>query len=162
MPEAPAAVAPAAVVPGAGAAGAPVVDGIPFLRSGREELARQVHERLDRGDVDGARVLLLADADDWWGEAPPPPEQLARVAGAATYREAMDLLGMGRVGDYFAHRWSDPTYLSVLGLLQQHWPGDRPVVEIACGAGHVLRELVGCRSGPLCVVDVVFMNLLMV
>lgn len=136
-----------------------VVDGIPYLRSGREELQARVAALLAAGDVDGARVALLADADDWWGEDPPPPEQLARVVGAGTLREAMDLLGMGRVGDYFAHRWSDPTYLAGLALLQQHWPGDRPVVEVACGTGHFLRELARRGCTDLLGVDVVWAKL---
>lgn len=134
----------------------PVVDGIAWRRTGREQLRARVVDLLDAGDTDGARAALLADNDDWWGEPPPPPEQLARVAGAATLREAMDLLGYGRVGDYFAHRWSDPTYLAGLALLQQHWPGERPVVELACGIGHFLRELAARGVGPLVGVDVVF------
>ncbi|CAN5209338.1 hypothetical protein BH24ACT10_BH24ACT10_00110 [soil metagenome] len=136
-----------------------VVDGIPYARAGREELTARVATLLGEGDVDDARVALLADADDWWDAAPPPAEQLARVAGASSLREAMDLLGMGRVGDYFAHRWSDPTYLSGLALLQQHWPGDRPFVEIACGAGHFLRELAQRGAVDLVGVDVVWAKL---
>ncbi|MBC7373780.1 MAG: methyltransferase domain-containing protein [Frankiales bacterium] len=141
------------------AAPVPVVDGIPYARVGREALAASVQARLDAGDVDGARVLLLGDGDDWWSSPPPPPEQLAQVVGAASLREAMALLGLGRVGDYFAHRWSDPTYLSGLALLQQHWPGDRPVVEIACGAGHFLRELVRRGVTDVVGVDVVWAKL---
>ena len=136
-----------------------MVDGIPYLRTGRAELTDRVSGLLARGDVDAARVALLADADDWWGEDSPPPEQLARVAHAGTLREAMDLLGMGRVGDYFAHRWSDPTYLSGLALLQAHWPGDRPVVEVACGTGHFLRELARRGCPDLLGVDVVWAKL---
>ena len=137
----------------------PVVDGIPYARAGRDELRVHVADLLAAGDVDGARVALLADADDWWDTAPPPPAQLAQVARAATLREAMELLGMGRVGDYFAHRWSDPTYLSGLALLQQHWPGERPVVEIACGVGHFLRELVRRGVQDVVGVDVVWAKL---
>ncbi len=111
------------------------------------------------GDEAGARVALLADSDDWWDAEPPPPEQLARVARAGSLREAMDLLGMGRVADYFAYRWSDPTYLASLALLQQHWPGGRPVVEVACGAGHLLRELAGRGCTDLLGVDVVWAKL---
>ncbi len=136
-----------------------VVDGIPYLRSGREQLQDRVAGLLADGDVDAARVALLADADDWWGEDPPPPEQLARVAEAGTLREAMALLGMGRVGDYFAHRWSDPTYLAGLALLQQHWPADRPVVEVACGTGHFLRELARRGCTRLLGTDVVWAKL---
>ena len=137
----------------------PVVDGIPFLRAGREELAADVRDLLADGDVDAARVALLADADDWWSEQPPPPEQLAQVVHARTLREAMDLLGLGRVGDYFAYRWSDPTYLAGLALLQQHWPGDRPVVEVACGTGHYLRELARRGCADLLGIDVVWAKL---
>jgi SAM-dependent methyltransferase len=137
----------------------PVVDGIPYARAGRVELRTRVAGLLADGDVDGARVALLADADDWWDAEPPPQEQLARVATAATLREAMDLLGMGRVGDYFAHRWSDPSYLAGLALLQQHWPADRPVVEVACGAGHFLRELAQRGLQDLLGVDVVWAKL---
>ena len=135
------------------------MDGIPYLRSGREQLRDRVRELLAAGDVDAARVALLADADDWWTQAPPPPEQLARLASARTLREAMDLLGMGRVGDYFAYRWSDPTYLAGLALLQQHWPGARPVVDVACGAGHLLRELARRGARELVGVDVVWAKL---
>ncbi len=137
----------------------PVVDGMLWRRAGREELRTRVLDLLDAGDVDAARVALFADADDWWGEPPPPPSQLAQVVHATTLREAMDLLGYGRVGDYFAHRWSDPTYLAGLALLEQHWPGERPVVEVACGIGHFLRELDGRGVGPLVGVDVVFSKL---
>ncbi|MCW2606430.1 MAG: Methyltransferase type 11 [Frankiales bacterium] len=137
----------------------PVVDGILWQREGREELRARVVDLLEDGDVDAARVALFADADDWWGEPPPPPEQLAQVVHATTLREAMDLLGYGRVGDYFAHRWSDPTYLAGLALLEQHWPGERPVVEVACGVGHFLRELDQRGVGPLVGVDVVFSKL---
>ncbi|TFV55995.1 class I SAM-dependent methyltransferase [Geodermatophilus sp. DF01-2] len=137
----------------------PVVDGIPFARAGREELRAEVAGRLAAGEVDRARVALLADADDWWTEPPPPPEQLARVPAATTLREAMGLLGMGRVADYFAHRWSDPTHLAGLALLQQHWPGRRPVVDVACGIGTHLRELARRGCTDLLGVDVVWAKL---
>ena len=137
----------------------PVVDGIPYARSGRDELRQRVSDLVEQDRVDEARVLLLADADDWWDAAPPPADQLARVPAAGTFREAMELLGMGRVADYFAHRWSDPTYLAGLALLQQHWPADRPVVEIACGAGHFLRELDARGVRDLVGVDVVWAKL---
>jgi SAM-dependent methyltransferase len=137
----------------------PVVDGIPFARAGRDELRAEVAGLLAHGEVERARVALLADADDWWTEPPPPPEQLARVPAARTLREAMGLLGMGRVADYFAHRWSDPTHLAGLALLQQHWPGDRPVVDVACGIGTHLRELARRGRSELVGVDVVWAKL---
>ena len=144
---------------GVTATGVPVVDGIPFARAGREELQGRVADLLADGEVDRARVALLADADDWWSEPEPPAEQLARVPAAATLREAMELLGMGRVGDYFAHRWSDPTHLAVLALLGRHWPGDRPVVDVACGIGTQLRELSRRGVTDLLGLDVVWSKL---
>ncbi|RYJ03572.1 MAG: methyltransferase type 11, partial [Acetobacteraceae bacterium] len=38
----------------------PAPDGIPFLRSGRRDLAEAALARLDAGDRDAALVLLLA------------------------------------------------------------------------------------------------------
>lgn len=137
----------------------PVVDGIPFARADREALRTEVAGLVAAGEMDRARVLLLADADDWWTEPPPPPEQLARVPAAATLREAMALLGMGRVADYFAHRWSDPTHLAGLALLQAHWPGDRPVIDVACGVGAHLREVARRGCTDLVGVDVVWAKL---
>ena len=138
---------------------APVVDGIPYARAGRDDLRAEVAGLLAAGETDRARVMLLADADDWWTEPPPPAEQLARVPAARTLREAMDALGMGRVADYFAHRWSDPTHLAGLALLQAHWPGTRPVVDVACGVGAHLRELSRRGVGDLLGVDVVWAKL---
>nr|WP_246406340.1 class I SAM-dependent methyltransferase [Modestobacter versicolor] len=66
---------------------------------------------------------------------------------------------MGRVGDYFAHRWSDPTHLAVLALVGQHWPGDRPVVDVACGIGTQLRELSRRGVRDLLGLDVVWSKL---
>ena len=137
----------------------PVVDGIAWLRAGRDDLRERAVALLDDGDADGALVALLADADDWWAEPPPPPARLHEALAAPTLREACDLLGLGRVGDYFTHRWAEATWLAVLGLLSAHWPHGRPVVDVACGAGHVLRELglrgVADRTG----VDVVLSKL---
>ena len=139
----------------------PVVDGIAYLRTGREALVTAALAALDSGDREGALVILLADQDDWWTGAAAEPARLrtlVRGADALSFRAAMDHLGFGRVGDYFAHRWSDPTYLAGLALLEAHWNAPRDAFELACGAGHYLRELtrrgVRCSGG-----DVVFAKL---
>ena len=139
----------------------PVVDGIAFLRTGREALVRDVLAALDVGDREGALVRLLADADDWWtGPAPEPQRLRALVRGAdrLSFREAIDHLALGRVGHYFAHRWSDPTYLAGLALLEAHWAEPADAFELACGAGHHLREL-DRRGVPCTGADVVFAKL---
>ena len=120
----------------------PVVDDIAFLRANRRGLADAALARLDHGDAEGALVLLLGDQDDW-ARTPPPEEAARREAvrrrDALSFRDAMDLLAFGPVGTYFAHRWSDPTFLSGLALAQSHWPQPGRVLEAACGAGHFLR-----------------------
>ncbi len=139
----------------------PMVDGIAFLRTGREALVREALAALDAGDREGALVHLLADQDDWWTGPAADPERLralVRDADRLTFREAMDHLGLGRVGDYFAHRWSDPTYLAGLALLEAHGAEFSEAFELACGAGHHLREL-HRRGVPCTGADVVFAKL---
>ena len=120
----------------------PVIEGIPFLRADRRALADAALRALDAGDTEHALVLLLGDQDNW-ARTPPPSEQdrltLVRATGLS-FRDAMDRLAFGPVGTYFAHRWSDPTFLSGLALAEAHWISPRRVFELACGAGHFLRE----------------------
>ncbi len=140
----------------------PVVDGIPYLRIGREALVARALDRLDAGDRAGALVALLADQDDWWTGPAPEPAHLARLAAGAdglSLRDAMGLLGFGRVGDYFAHRWSDPTYLAGLALIEAHRAdGTRSAFELACGIGHYGREFIR-RGASYAGADVVFAKL---
>ncbi|MGI4943420.1 MAG: class I SAM-dependent methyltransferase [Janthinobacterium lividum] len=121
----------------------PVLEGIPFLRVDRRALADAALAALDAGDTASALVLLLGDQDNW-ARTPPPSEDARRAvvrdAAVLTFREAMDRLAFGAVGTYFAHRWSDPTFLSGLALAEAHWDAPARVFELACGAGHYLRE----------------------
>jgi hypothetical protein len=122
----------------------PLVDGIPFLRVGRERLADAALERLDAGQPDEAIALLLTDQDDWWTGPTAEPEavlRLVRDSDRLSLREAMEVLQWGRVGDYFAHRWTDPTFLAGLALSEAHWEGPKTAFELACGIGHHLRAL---------------------
>ena len=141
----------------------PVVDGIPFLRRGREELAAAAVRALEDGDAATARALLLRDADDWWDEEPPTVAEAAAAAGAPTLSSALDALRLGRVGDYFRYRWSDPAFLAGLALLRRAWPGTGPgalpVVEVAAGTGALLRELALRGVADLTGVDVVHAKL---
>lgn len=142
----------------------PVVAGIPYLRANRERLRGEACQALAGGDERRALVLLLADQDDYARIAPPDEKALhllvdAVEAGRATLRGAMDALQFGPVADYFAYRWSSPTYLSGLALLDR-FGGDPslPVVEVACGIGHYLRDL-ALRGRVAVGVDVVFSKL---
>ena len=136
----------------------PVVDGIPYLRSDSEGLVAVALDHLDAGCPDDALVALLTDQDAWWtGPATDLGElkRLVRERDTVTLREAMALLRFGPVADYFAYRWSDPTYLAGLALLEAHWRAPATAFELACGIGHYLRELT--RVGVACTgADVVF------
>lgn len=139
----------------------PVIDGIPYLRTGREALVETALAHLDAGEQENALVLLLADQDEWWtGPAADPADlrRLVRERDTATLREAVSLLGWGRVGDYFLHRWSDPTFLAGIALLEAHWNEPKCVFEFACGIGHYLRELAS-RGAKVAGADVVFAKL---
>ncbi len=136
----------------------PVVDGIPYLRTDSEGLVAVALDHLDAGCPDDALVALLTDQDAWWtGPATDLGElkQLVRERDTLSLRAAMALLRMGPVADYFAHRWSDPTYLAGLALVEAHWRQPDTAFELACGIGHYLREL--SARGVACVgADVVF------
>lgn len=119
----------------------PVVAGIPFLRTGRDALVADTLHLLDEGRESDALAALLGDQDDW-ARTPPAPlaDRQAVVDGSLSFRDAMDRLAFGGVGTYFAHRWTDPTFLSGLALAEAHWTDPASVFELACGAGHFLRE----------------------
>jgi SAM-dependent methyltransferase len=139
----------------------PVIDNIAFARASRPELAAEALARLDAGDKEAALVLLLADQDDWWrGPTAGPAALHALVRGRAgmTLRDAMAHLAWGPVGDYFAHRWSDPTFLAGLALMEAHWTAPRSAFELACGIGHYLRAL-SQRGVATTGADVVFAKL---
>lgn len=73
-------------------------------------------------------------------------------------REAMESLGFGAVGDYFAYRTSDPTYLAGLALLAAGWNAPETSFELACGVGNYSRELAR-RGVETSAGDVVFAKL---
>lgn len=136
----------------------PIVDGIPYLRVESEGLVAVALDHLDAGCPDDALVALLTDQDGWWtGPATDLGElkRLVRERDTLSLRDAMALLRMGPVADYFAHRWVDPTYLAGLSLIEAHWAAPATAFELACGIGHYLRELT--RAGTACLgADVVF------
>ncbi len=144
-----------------GAGRFPVIEEIPFLRANRDDLCREVLGKLDAGDEIGATILLLRDQDDWVTSAPPSVEDLQSLFDneTLTLRDAMQHLKYGAVADYFAYRWSDPTFLSGLCLLENHLPPScEKVFELCCGIGHYLREF-DLRGIQATGADVVFSKL---
>ena len=68
----------------------------------------------------------------------------------------MTRLRLGRVGEYFAHRWSDPTFLSGLVLATALQRG--PVLELAWRRRHFLPALTRLGLAPVGA-DLVFAKL---
>ena len=144
----------------------PVVDGIPYLieastRPGLEHLRERACAALRAGDERAALRLLLRDQDRF-SPTPPPSDaavdELIDRRDELSLREAMALLNYGPVADYFAHRWSSPTFQSGLALLERAALPSRPVVEVACGIGHFLRVLEG-QGYATVGIDIVFSKL---
>lgn len=136
----------------------PCVDGIPFLRLHRDDLRREAVERLQHGDRTGALALLLADRKDDSIPCADAAGARAVAEGPATAQEAMAALGYGALAVYMLHRWSHPTYLSGLSLLEIHAPRGGALLEVGCGLGHFLRPWVA-RSGPAIGSDMVYSHL---
>ena len=122
----------------------PAMFGIPYLRESRAVLAENVSWLLCSGNNVEALATLLQDTDDF---APAEPsldaaknvaEKLLHDPRSLSGREMMEMLEYGPVADYFALRGITPTFFSGIGLLKAGHLGERPVVEIACGAGHFL------------------------
>ena len=138
----------------------PYLAGIAYLKV--NGLRDEVTSLLQTGREHRALRTLLKEQDRF-SPTPPPAdaelEELLATRDTIGLRRAMQLLNYGPVGDYFAYRWCAPTYLSGLQLLERFAfrPG-QPVVEVACGIGHYLRELE--RIGQSVVgVDIVFSKL---
>ena len=138
----------------------PVIADIPYLRAGRGELCAAALGKLDAGDERGALTALFQDQDEWAKTAPPTETDLQPIFNEKiNLRGAMNCLRYGAVADYFAYRWSDPTFLSGLCLLENHLPPQtKNVFELACGIGHYLREF-GARNIEATGADVVFSKL---
>ena len=140
----------------------PLIDGVAYLRRGRDDLRGLCLAALDAGNERAALALLLTDQDPF---APLPPPSVAITSAVIdavhdnriTLRDAMQALNFGPVTDYFAHRTCTPTYLSGLALLA-HGGRPRAVVELACGIGQFLREL-HAHGVPALGVDLVFAKL---
>lgn len=123
----------------------PAIDGIPYVRVGRESLADAALAALEGGDRFEALALLLGDRDDWDPTTAPSLDErraIARDIDTLTFRAAMHALGFGGVATYFEYRWSDPTFVAGLGLIAAHRPRQATrSFEVACGVGQYLREL---------------------
>jgi SAM-dependent methyltransferase/uncharacterized protein YbaR (Trm112 family) len=121
----------------------PVVDGVPYLRTGKA--AEKAMALLGTGDRDGALVALLG-----LDETRAAFRDLRDGVGT-TFREMLGTLCSDAEGAYLLYRFSDPTYLCSRAVLeavgQDHRCFTRRVLDVGGGAGHLTRTL--CRlAGP--------------
>jgi SAM-dependent methyltransferase len=135
----------------------PVVEGIPYLRLGRDELREEALSAIRDGSITTALALLLTDRKN---ETIPPLafDDAMRATAAGSVSEAMERLGYGSMAPYMYHRWCLPSYLSGLALLEAHAAQGMTLFEAGCGMGHYLRTWTQ-RSGPAIGCDLVFSNL---
>jgi SAM-dependent methyltransferase len=136
----------------------PLIEGIPYLRLGRDELRKEVLSALSKGYMTEALALLLTDRKDETIPCLEFKDALLAATTADSVRKAMENLGYGCMAAYMYHRWCLPTYLSGLVLLQAHAKPGMSLFEAGCGMGHFLRGWTE-RSGPAIGCDLVFSNL---
>jgi SAM-dependent methyltransferase/uncharacterized protein YbaR (Trm112 family) len=136
----------------------PVVDGIPYIQTGRraQEALRLIGAR------QGERALvLLLEAEHVLPERLSP---LLRDEPSVTFRSALELLSRDAEGTYLLYRFSDPTYLAgkalvdAVGQDERCWT--RRVLDIGGGTGHLTRTLSArACDGSVILADVAFWKL---
>jgi SAM-dependent methyltransferase len=119
----------------------PVVDGIPYLRIGRENLVGAVLSALDAGREEDALALLLADGEHAAARDGVRLREIVHRRQDMPLHEAVALFDYGAFGDFLLQRWSDPSFLAGLALLEAHWNAPKCIFELGCGLGPCLREL---------------------
>lgn len=123
----------------------PIVAGIPVLIA--DDLTRDAMHALEAGHRDQALFMLLGLEGDRAGAF---RALLARPA-PMTYRDALAILSTDAEGTCFEYRLSDPTYVTIEGLLQaigqQPWTLAGRALDLCGGTGHVTRVLIDLQSG---------------
>lgn len=123
----------------------PIVAGIPVMIA--DDRARAAMNAIETGDHREALEVTLG-LDDAGRAA---FRALLARGGAATYRDAMDVLSPDAEGTYFVYRFSDPTFVTASAVLRavaraphvtSGW-----VVDVCGGSGHLTR-LLGTLAAP--------------
>jgi SAM-dependent methyltransferase len=138
----------------------PCVDGVAYLRHGRDALRRAAVAALRCGDGNEALALLLTDRRD--ASIPPVSTGEARhvVANAHAAPAVLDGLRYGGLAWYLQHRSTQPTFLSGLALLEAHALSGAVLFDLACGTGQYLRAWQQANPGGAAIgADVVFSHL---
>jgi SAM-dependent methyltransferase/uncharacterized protein YbaR (Trm112 family) len=107
----------------------PMVDGIPYLRSG--QTTRTVLTLLESGAKQEALATLLGL----------PPTKKYPPEGPLTFRNALSVLCSTPEADYLLHRFSDPTFLVSDAVLRAIPKRPGRFLDLCGGAGHLTRGL---------------------
>ena len=133
----------------------PIVDGIPVLLA--DDATRSAMHAMEAGRRDEALASLL-------GLDVSGAERLQALlhGGAATYRDALEIISPDAEGTYFVYRFSDPTFVLAETLVRAIATDRRRtsyVIDLCGGSGHLTRVLGELSSRPVVVADVFFWKL---
>jgi uncharacterized protein YbaR (Trm112 family)/SAM-dependent methyltransferase len=133
----------------------PIVDGIPVLLA--DDPTRAAMHAMEAGRTDEALASLL-------GLDTPAAERLRALlrGGAATYRDALEIISPDAEGTYFVYRFSDPTFVLADTLVRAIGADRRRtahVIDLCGGSGHLTRVLGELSDRPVVVADVYFWKL---
>jgi len=135
----------------------PVVAGIPLMHLHPDAVAAL--EALQAGQPEHAFRTLVAPGDEAGGER----FAAAATSPGATYRGLVAVLGPGFEGEYFLHRFSDPSYVvasAVVDAVANVVLGDGGrALDLCGGSGHLTRLLVGRPGTAAVVADLHFAKL---
>ena len=132
----------------------PIVDGIPVLHLQPNATGARDHIQTGRPDLARRTMVGLENASD--------AEAFDAIASStsATYRETVDALGPNFEGGYFLYRFSDPTYLvaqaAVRAVARTILHGERRVIDICGGSGHLTRSLMDLSAQPPVLADLYY------
>jgi uncharacterized protein YbaR (Trm112 family)/SAM-dependent methyltransferase len=137
----------------------PVVDGIPYIRSG--PAARAAVELLGRGAPTDALHLLLELSDDARRQR---FRAMASDEPSMTFRATLDVLSRDAEGAYLLYRISDPTCLCseaiVREVIRRSPVTPTRILDMCGGAGHLARTLSDPAGGSgVVVADIAFWKL---
>jgi uncharacterized protein YbaR (Trm112 family)/ubiquinone/menaquinone biosynthesis C-methylase UbiE len=123
----------------------PVVDGVPVLMSAYA--GDTAFQQLLADDPESARFTAL-ELD---GERQAAFMRFLARGDAGTYRDCIEIFSPGEEGQYFVHRFANPTYLVGQAVLRAIGSDrrlfTRRAIDLAGGSGHLTRALCQIAGG---------------
>ena len=133
----------------------PIIDGIPVLIA--DDPTRTAMHAMEAGRKDEALASLLGL------DGASAARLRARLQeGAATYRDALEIISPDAEGTYFVYRFSDPTFVLAETLVRAIGADRRRtahVIDLCGGSGHLTRVLGELSDRPVVVADVYYWKL---